>query len=48
VAAECQDGLVLDQQQLIADEARGASGHEPMLQIPGVAIRRPTEPQRGD
>jgi hypothetical protein len=46
VAAERQDGLVLEQQQLVADRACRASRHKAVLKIPGVAIRRPAEPPR--
>jgi len=48
VAAERQDRLVLQQQQLVSDRACGTSCHEAMLEIPCVAIPRPAEPPRGD
>ena len=39
VAAERQDGLVLEQQQLVADQARGPGRDEAVLQVPGIAVR---------
>ena len=46
VAAEGQDGGMLDQQQPIADQAVRAARGELLLKRPGLAIRNPPEPRR--
>jgi hypothetical protein len=46
VAAERQDGRMLEQQQLIGDAIVGAGHGETALEVPRVAIRDPTEPRR--
>jgi hypothetical protein len=48
MAAERQDRLVLEEQQLIADRAGGAGRNETMLEVPRVAIPSPAEPPGGD
>ena len=44
LAPERQHGRVLEEQQLVADLPVGARRREPLLEVPRVAVRDPTEP----
>ena len=46
--AEGQDGVMLEQQELVRDLARDPSLDQRLLAIPGVAVRDPSEPRRLD
>ena len=47
VPAERQDGLVLEEQHLVADEPGHSGRNEAMLQLPGIAVGGSAEPPSG-